>query len=193
MTSDAERALIEIDRLGILLLQDPRLPSLAALVAGETVKGSWWGHPAGNRIFDAAGALDAHADVCTFKLVEGKVCFVHRRLWPALVAIGSAREGWQLEELDADARALLERVERESVVRASGKAAKALETRLLAASAQVHTASGKHATELSSWARFAQDRATGTTPPLAEAKRQVERAAAGLATGSGARARLPWR
>lgn len=191
MSPDAERALAEIRRLGLLLLQDPRLPSLAALIAGEVVKGSWWGHPAGSRIFDAAGELDDHADVATFKLVEGKVCFVHRRLWPALIAVGSAREAWQLEGLDGDARALLERVEREGRVRASGKAAKALEARLLAASAQVHTESGKHATELSSWARFAEDREAGAPPPLAEAKRELEAAVADMAAGG--RARLPWR
>lgn len=193
MTTDAERALAELERWGILLLQDAKLPSLAALIADEPIKGSWWGHEAGSRIFDAAGLLDDHADVATLKLVAGKVCFVHRRLWPALVAIGRAREEWQLDGLDADARALLDRVEREGRVRASGKPAKTIEARLLAASAQVHTESGKHVTELSSWARFVEDRAVRPSPALADAKREIEAIVAAMNEASSARARLPWR
>ena len=187
---DAGEALAAIERWGLILLQDPRLPSLAALIAGEPIRGSWWGHAEGKRIFEAAGILDDHADVATFKLVNKKVCFVHRRLWPALAALGGAKASWQMDGLDEEARALLERVDEEGRVRASGKAAKALEERLLVAGEQVHTESGAHASELSSFARFAIDRGLGALPSLDEARAELE--ATVQALPGGASARLPW-
>lgn len=191
--TDLDRALAALERDGILLLQDRSLPSLASSIAGEAISGSWWSHPTANRIFDAASGLDDHSDVATFKLVEGKVCFVHRRLWPALVAIGRSREAWQLARLPEDARALLKTVDLEGRVRASGKAAKALEGRLLVASAQVHSASGKHVTELSSWSCFVEDRGVALgTLEVGDAKREIEAAVAAMAAASKARARLPW-
>jgi len=187
------RALGLLERSGLLLLQDPLLPSLATLVAGEAVRGSWWSHPAGREIFRTAGALEDHPDVLCAKLVSGKVTFVHRRLWPALVAVGRAREEWQTVGLGGEARSLLARVDEEGRVLAAGKAAAELERRLLVASAQVHTPSGAHALELSSWEGFA--RSAGL--PLR--KRSVERARAELTAAVGAlsaehggRARLPW-
>ena len=70
-----------------MLLQSARgpLPNVAELVAGEPIKGSWWGHPMGHEIFDALGELDDSPDVVRLRLVNGKVTLVHRRLWPALV------------------------------------------------------------------------------------------------------------
>ena len=63
------------------------VPSVAEAVAGEPVRGSWWGHPRGHDIFRALSAIDDSPDVLCFKLVAGKVTFVHRRLWPALVLL----------------------------------------------------------------------------------------------------------
>jgi hypothetical protein len=188
-----ELALEALEEQGLLLLQDAALPSLVALVARGPVRGSWWSHPAGGAIFRAAGALDDHPDVLSTKLVSGKVTFVHRRLWPALIAVGRAREPWQMSGLDREARVLLARVDEEGRASASGKPAAQLERRLLVASRQVHTSSGAHALELSSWEAFA--RAAGV--PLR--KRSVERSRAelvsaleALAAGTGGRARLPW-
>jgi hypothetical protein len=71
------------------------VPNLAEVVAGEPIRGSWWGHPKGGAIFAALTKLDESEDALCFKLVQGKVTFVHRRLWPALVRladeIGRAR------------------------------------------------------------------------------------------------------
>jgi len=47
-----------LDRTGLLFMHDARKPSLTALVAGEPIRGSWWGHPAGKRIFQVANALE---------------------------------------------------------------------------------------------------------------------------------------
>jgi hypothetical protein len=63
------------------------VPNLAEAVAGEPIAGSWWGHPKGSEIFRALNAVDDSPDVLCFRLVLGKITFVHRRLWPALVRL----------------------------------------------------------------------------------------------------------
>jgi hypothetical protein len=65
------------------------VPNLAEAVAGEPIRGSWWGHPKGSEIFLALGAVDDSPDVLCFRLVDGKVTFVHKRLWPALVRLAT--------------------------------------------------------------------------------------------------------
>jgi hypothetical protein len=67
------------------------VPSFAAAVAGEPIVGSWWAHPKGKAIFRAMSELDDDLDIRCFKLVDGKVTFVHRRMWPALVRL--AKDG----------------------------------------------------------------------------------------------------
>lgn len=67
------------------------VPSLAENIVGEPIVGSWWSHPKGNEIFEILSAIDEDVDVRCFKLVDGKVTFVHRRVWPALVRL--ARDG----------------------------------------------------------------------------------------------------
>jgi hypothetical protein len=65
------------------------VPNLAEAIAGEPIRGSWWGHPKGSEIFRGLGMVGDSPDVLCFRLVEGKVTFVHRRLWPALVRLAS--------------------------------------------------------------------------------------------------------
>lgn len=62
-------------------------PSLAEAIAGGPIRGSWWGHPKGHEIFAIANAISESDDVLVCKLVAGKVSYVHRRLWPALVKL----------------------------------------------------------------------------------------------------------
>lgn len=59
--------------------------SLAERIAGEPVVGSWWGHPKGREIFELTRAVRDSPEVLVCRLVKGKVTYVHRRLWPALV------------------------------------------------------------------------------------------------------------
>ena len=84
-----------------MLLQSARgpLPSVAELVAGEPIKGSWWAHPKSRAIFAALGSLDESSDVVRLRLVRGKVTFVHRRLWPALVRVSDRFAPRQLAAL----------------------------------------------------------------------------------------------
>lgn len=63
------------------------VPSLAEAIAGEPVRGSWWSHPRSRTIFAVTRAIRESDDVLVCRLVDGKVTFVHRRLWPALVRI----------------------------------------------------------------------------------------------------------
>ncbi len=83
-----KEALAFVKRHGVVL-QAARgpVPSLAEAIAGGPIRGSWWGHPKGHEIFRATKAVSDHPDVLVCKLVEGKVTFVHRRLWPALVKL----------------------------------------------------------------------------------------------------------
>src|SRR5688500_6338715 len=49
--------LARLERDGILLLSDASLPSVVSMVAGGPVRGSWWSHPQGKRIFALTQAL----------------------------------------------------------------------------------------------------------------------------------------
>lgn len=178
--ADAARVVEKLEALGLLLLQDPKRPSVATLIAGEPIRGSWWGHPVGGRIFHALGELEDRDDVLFCRLVAQKVTLVHGRLVPALCAVGAARESWQTRGLSGAARSLLERVDAENAVRASGAAAKELELRLLCAGQSVHTESGKHVTELASFEHLARARKLGRLPPVAHAKAELETAASAL-------------
>jgi hypothetical protein len=72
-----------------MLLESARgpMPNVAELIAGEPIKGSWWGHPRGHEIFAVLNSLDDSPDVMRMRLVNGKVTLVHRRMWPALVRL----------------------------------------------------------------------------------------------------------
>jgi hypothetical protein len=111
-------------------------------VAGEQVRGSWWGHPAGQAIFHALEAVRDDPDVFLCKLLEGKQTYVHRRLWPALLRIQSEVDQWPA--LSAAARRLLTRVEAEGAVQATGRLRLELERSLRVVARSEHTASGAH-------------------------------------------------
>ncbi len=87
MTS--EEALNFLETHGVILesARGP-VPSLAAAVAGDDFRGGWWGHPKGNEIFLLTRAVRRSPDVLVCRLVQGKITYVHRRLWPALVRLG---------------------------------------------------------------------------------------------------------
>lgn len=178
-----------LEGTGLLLLHDARRPSLTALVAGEPIRGSWWGHPAGRRIFQIASALEERGEVLFLPLLSAKVTLVHRRLWPALVSIGESRAPWQMESLTPRARELLHDVDRTGRVRASGPSSKALARALLVHAEQVHTAGGSHGTELSSWGEVRARRGIDEQMGTGEGRGLLEQAAEQLGSSSA----LPWR
>ena len=82
------QALAFVEKCGIALESGRGpVPNLAEAIAGKPIRGSWWGHPKGNAIFACSRAIRRSEDVLTCRLVNGKVTYVHRRLWPALVRL----------------------------------------------------------------------------------------------------------
>jgi transposase InsO family protein len=186
------QVLEELKAHGILLTTDPKLPSVCAMVAGEPVRGSWWAHPRSHEMFRVLMELAAHPDVLVAKLVSGKDTFIHRALWPAVLAIGTAREKWQTQRLDEKSRALLAEVEKSGEVQARGKSALRLEQALLVHGVQVHTDAGSHEKILMSWGRWAK-RSRVKSADLTQAKASLEKLVEYLNRRHGGRGRLPWR
>ncbi|HEU4834064.1 MAG TPA: hypothetical protein VFS90_06615 [Pyrinomonadaceae bacterium] len=87
-----EEALTFVETAGIVLESaHGRVASFADFVAGERVT-RWWGHPKGRLIFTLTRAIRDSPDVLTCRLIDGKVTYVHRRLWPALVKLSGEFE-----------------------------------------------------------------------------------------------------
>ena len=63
------------------------VPSLAVVIAGGPIHGSWWAHARGREIFALTRAVRDCSDVLVCRLVEGKITYVHQRLWSALVRV----------------------------------------------------------------------------------------------------------
>jgi hypothetical protein len=95
------QALAFVERHGIVCEAVHRgaIRSLVDEMAGETVRGNWWSHPRGRAIFAATRSVRDSADVLVCRLVDGKITFVHRRLWPALVRIAGRFDASRLARL----------------------------------------------------------------------------------------------
>ena len=63
------------------------VPRLVEAIVNEQIRGSWWAHPKSHQVFAIFQAVADSKDVLVCRLVNGKVTFVHRRLWPALVRV----------------------------------------------------------------------------------------------------------
>lgn len=49
------------------------------------IRGNWWSHPKSREIFVITRAVRDAPDVLVCRLVDGKITYLHERLWPALV------------------------------------------------------------------------------------------------------------
>lgn len=189
-TQTVDAVLSVLKERGLLLAQDKSLPSVAGIVTGEAIRTSWWSHPKGRVIFAVLSHLADHDDVLVTKLLYGKDTLVHRRLWPALLAVGSAREPWQLRGLAAGARQLFRDIDSaRAAVRATGVRSKPLVTRLLVVGRSVHTESGAHALALESWRAWSARIRCRPVSSAAAGRRQLESAAIELGASAAA---LPW-
>ncbi len=196
----------QLRHFGLLLQTDTRLPSVAGLVAGEPVRGSWWGHQRGHDIYRSTLELAARPDVVVTRLVLGKVTYVHRRLWAALLAAASSREAWQMRGLSREASALLGIVTAEGEMRsdlishplgvgarATGEAVRELERKLLIHSEEFHTSTGAHAKQLETWERWAERVALSRAQlSPGSAKNELEKTLDSLNWAFQAHGRLPW-
>jgi hypothetical protein len=86
MTPREALAFVEANGVVLESARGP-VPTLTELIAGERIRGSWWGHRSAPKIFRCSRALRDSKDVLVCRLVEGKVTYVHRRLWPALLRL----------------------------------------------------------------------------------------------------------
>jgi len=188
-----EDLLERLQEFDLLLDTDPKFPSVTGFVAGDTSGRSWWAHPQAKQMYGLSCGLRDHPDVLLLKLISGKLTFVNRPLWPAIVTIGTAREPWQMDGLSKEAKALLKKTDSYGKVESSGDPVRELEARLLVHATSVHTERGFHMKEVQSWIDWALSvglRKGKLTP--AEAKAQLESVVARLNQQSGARGTLPW-
>jgi hypothetical protein len=156
-----EEALGILRKERVLSLTDTRgLRSLVGEVLGK-VHGSWWGHPDGGRVYEIASELERSQEVLAAKLVDGKVAFVHRALWPQLLRVVTDAS-WRHEQqrgLTQPAKQLLAQVEKDGKLALQGRAPARgdLEKRALLLSSSEHTPAGRHAVVLRSWEDWATD------------------------------------
>lgn len=196
----------EVRQFGLLPFTDREAPSLVSIVAGGPVSGSWWGHPAGQSIYEIGEALDSDPNVLVLRLWRGKLTLLHRQLWPALLRVGKARAPWQMDGLGGVASQLLSRIQREETLRSDHlpadfapgapgfkPALRSLEDRLLVLTRSVHTTSGAHALEAESWESWSVRTRTVPSPgPVATARLAIEDAARRLTPSGDPRMSLPW-
>ena len=188
-----EDLLERLQEFDLLLDTDSKFPSVTGLMVGDTGGRSWWAHPQAKQMYGLSCALRDHPDVLLLKLISGKLTFIHRPLWPAIVAVGTAREPWQMDGLSKEAHALLKKTDGQSSVEASGDPVRELEARLLVRATSVHTERGFHMKKVQSWAAWARSAKPGKIKLRpAEAKAQLESVVARLNQQFGAKGTLPW-
>lgn len=78
-----------VERHGVVLesARHAKIPSLAEAIAGEPIRGSWWSNAKGRAIFRLTRAVRDADDVLVCRLVDDRITFAHRRVWPALVRL----------------------------------------------------------------------------------------------------------
>jgi hypothetical protein len=97
---NAEAAMAFVRRHGIVLVSAKGpAPRLTEAIAGEPIKGSWWGHSKGHQIFAVLQKLQDSPDILVCRLIAGRVTFVHRRLWPAIVKLANHFHSDQLTRI----------------------------------------------------------------------------------------------
>jgi hypothetical protein len=92
------QALAYVERHGIVCeaARPGDIPSLVDAIAGAPVRGNWWSHPKAKIIFQLTRALRDAPEIAVCRLADGKITFVHERLWPALVRAADKLPGERL-------------------------------------------------------------------------------------------------
>lgn len=97
---NADAAMAFVRRHGIVLVSAKGpAPRLTEAIAGEPIKGSWWGHSKGHQIFAMLQKLEDSPDILVCRLIAGRVTFVHRRLWPAIVKLADHFQPDQIAQI----------------------------------------------------------------------------------------------
>ena len=97
---NADAAMSFVRKHGVVLVSGKGpAPRLTEAIAGEPIKGSWWAHPKSHQIFSILQQLGDSPDILVCRFLAGRVTFVHRRLWPALVKLASHFKADQLAQV----------------------------------------------------------------------------------------------
>jgi hypothetical protein len=97
---NAAAAMSFVRRHGVVLVSAKgAVPRLTEAIAGEPIKGSWWAHPKSHQIFAILQQLEESPDILVCRFLAGRVTFVHRRLWPAIVKLASHFQADQLAQV----------------------------------------------------------------------------------------------
>ena len=199
----------KIEDYGLLLEADPDFPSIVGLVTGEKIKGSWWGHRKGHKIFSISRKIRDEADILVIKLISGKVTYVHKRLWTDLISIFIAKQNWQIGKMSKNGKRILELVEKAGVIRADNmetqttnkfnkidlnKAINEIEKGLLIFCNEVHTEKRYHVKLLKTWNHFLKEKSITISgqKDIVAAKENIDKIVAELNTKFDSTARLPW-
>jgi hypothetical protein len=93
-------ALQFVERQGIVL-ESAHGPvvTFADAAAGERIRGNSWSHPKSHQIFALTRLVRNSPDVLVCRLVDGKITYVHRRVWPALVRLAGELRHDRLAEI----------------------------------------------------------------------------------------------
>lgn len=182
MNKRVSAVLKAVEKHGLLLENDPAVPSVISILAGEPVKGGWWTHPHGNRIHNELNETYDAGDFITIKILNGKNTLVSKDLQPAVISLllaheKAARKGLPklLAEIDRD---IQKRGEWDTFVdKLDPKYVKRLESKGLCFTRQFHTKAGHHAKKLESWKHLAK-RLRMKAVPVEKALEQVDKAVA---------------
>ena len=205
ISNDLRKARSALKRYGLLLQSDPKLPNVASIVAGEAIRGSWWSHLRCHDIHAVISRIASDPDVVITKLISGKITYVQRELWPALVAVACSHEPWQRRGISQAARRLLKIVNQRGPLRTDhlqwprtakrspGDAARELERKLLVHGQDIHTERGTHAKYVESWQHWSSRvRVSKARVKPDDGKRTFEQIVGDLNNRFGANATLPW-
>ena len=88
-------------------------PRLTEAITGEAIKGSWWAHPQSHRIYAILQSVAASDQILVCRLIDGKITYVHRRLWPALVRLAERMAPGQIAQVREEHTASGRHVSRE--------------------------------------------------------------------------------
>lgn len=97
---NADDAIDFVRERGVVLASAKgRVPRLSEAIAGGPIKGSWWAHPKSHQIYAIFQRIAGSPEILVCRLIDGKVTFVHRRLWPALACLAKEFDAKRLAQV----------------------------------------------------------------------------------------------
>jgi hypothetical protein len=112
MTADEAISFVQEHGVVLASAKGP-VPRLTWAIVNEPIKGSWWAHPKSQQIFAVLQAVADSDDILVCRLVNGRVTFIHRRLWPALVRVAKRFPSAQIAQVHEEHTASGRHVTRE--------------------------------------------------------------------------------